>query len=347
MTKSTLYSTMQLIAEILDFNDNPEALSDRIKKTSVDWDTFVTVGSKHLMLPALYCQLKAKRLLPLIPADLTIYLEEIASINRGRNTILLAEAREISELFNKEQINHVFIKGMALIAGHTFKDHAERMIGDIDILIAENQLNTAFDILTQHGYSDTVDSILERKRHRHLPRQISPEKFGAIELHSDILTYKYKHLITSDKVLNNKRIIDGIALPSLEDAIKTAVYAFQINDKAHLYGYFSFKTIYDCLALQLLTQPSLLKQLSEEKHSQSFLLISSVFFKGLQPWKSSLYSKLLKRYYTLSFQNSILGNLLHSLVKHLIFLHIRLLLVFKSQHYRSFILRNKTIIKNK
>lgn len=347
MTKSALYSTMQLIAEILDFNDNPEALSDRIKKTSVDWDTFVTVGSKHLMLPALYCQLKAKRLLPLIPADLTIYLEEIASINRGRNTILLAEAREISELFNKEQINHVFIKGMALIAGHTFKDQAERMLTDIDILVSDSQIHTAFDILTQYGYTDTVTSIIKRKNRRHLPRQVSPEKFGAIELHSDILIHKYTHLILNDDVLNNKRIIDGIAIPSIEDAIKMAVYAFQINDKAHLYGYFSFKTIYDCLALQLLTQPSLLKQLSEEKHSQSFLHLSSVFYKELTPHKSSAYSKVVKRYFVFKLNHPKWGHIIHVSIKIYNNIQVRIQLLAYNKSYRRHILTHKLGIKLK
>ena len=126
---------MQLIADILSFNTNQEALSEQFKHKPTDWDAVVIVASQHLMLPALYCQIKAKDLLHLIPEDLQLYLEEITAINRGRNEVLLKEVHEISEILKKEQIDHVFIKGTALLASDVFKDPAERMIGDIDILV--------------------------------------------------------------------------------------------------------------------------------------------------------------------------------------------------------------------
>ena len=90
---------MHLIADILSFNNNQEELTEHFNKTSIDWDAIVIIGSKHLMLPALYCNLKTKDLLQLIPEELQIYLEEITAINRGRNEILLKEANEISNIF--------------------------------------------------------------------------------------------------------------------------------------------------------------------------------------------------------------------------------------------------------
>ncbi|HUH28800.1 nucleotidyltransferase family protein, partial [Gelidibacter sp.] len=187
MTKRSFSTTLQLIADLLNFDNNQETLANHLSNHTIDWDTVVIVASRHLMLPALYCRLKAKNLLPLIPEDLAFYLEEITSINRGRNEILLKEVLEISEILKKEQINHVFIKGVALIAGNTFHDPAERMIGDIDILVAHDQIHTAFDLLTDQGYTNTVTSNIERDNHRHLPRQVSEKQYGAIELHNEVL----------------------------------------------------------------------------------------------------------------------------------------------------------------
>ena len=265
MAKKTVYTTMQLIADVLSFNNNQEALAQQMQHTRMDWDGFVTVGSAHLMLPALYSRLKAKDLLPFLPEDLTIYLEEIAEINRGRNETLLQEAYNISKIFEKEHINHVFIKGMALLAGQVFKDPTERMIGDMDILVAHHQLQQAFDLLVQHGYTDTVDTVIEQKYRRHLPRQVSPQKIGAVELHSEILVHNYKHLLKIEQVLKNKRIVQGIAIPSLEDCIKISIWARQINDRAHRYGYFNFKTIYDCLVLNLPNNEILLAKLANNQ----------------------------------------------------------------------------------
>lgn len=336
---------MQLIADILSFNNNKEALSKFIKNTSIDWDAVVIIGSKQLMLPALYCQLKDKALLHLIPSDLNIYLEEIAKINKGRNEMLLKEAHEISEIFYKEHIDHVFIKGMAQIAGHAFKDIAERMIGDMDILVAKKDLYKAFDLLAKNGYTDNIDQNFEQKHSRHLSRQVSQKKFGAIELHSEVLVHNYKHLMSNEQVLMNKRTIDGIAIPSIEDSIKIAIFALQINDRAHLYGYLGYKPIYDCLALNLPTEKTLLKNLSNEKHSQSFLNISSTFFTELTPYKTSNYSTLLKRYFIFRLNYPKLGNFIFLSIKGLNNIHIRIKLFITNKSYRNHILNNKILLK--
>lgn len=338
---------MQLIADVLSFENNQDALSEQIKNTAINWDHFVIMGSTHLMLPALYCRLKAKDLLTLIPEDLTIYLEEIAAINRGRNEVLLQEAHEISEVLNKAHIDHVFIKGIALIAGQVFKDPTERMIGDMDILVAQNQLQQAFDLLTKHGYTDTIDSVIESKYRRHLPRQVSPQKTGAVELHSEILKHEYKHLLPHEQVLKNKRMVQGIAIPSVEDCITITILARQINDRGHRYGYFNFKTIYDCLALQLPNHQKLLDKLNNDKYSQSFLHISNVFFNELKPSKSSFYSKLISRQFKLRLDNQFLGNLTHSVIKLSVNIQLRLKLLAYSKSYRTHLLRNKIFNKSK
>ncbi len=336
---------MQLIADILSFRQNQDTLSKQFKESNTDWDKVVIIASHHLMLPALYCRLKDKGLLPLIPPDLNVYLEEIASINRGRNEVLLNEVHEISEILTRENINHVFIKGTALLASDTFKDHAERMIGDIDILVAESQIYAAFDIMTNNGYTQSLERDYESDTGRHLQRQVFPGKFGAIELHSEILHYTYKHLINKQQVLINKRIINGISVPSLEDFVKISILALQINDKAHLMGYLQFKTVYDCLVLDLANKPNLVKELSEKKHSQSFLQISSIFFNELTPTESSKYSKFLERYYLFRLEHPKLGYLMYSSLYLSKKNFDRLRVFLLNKHYRAYILKNKIFTK--
>ena len=336
---------MHLIADILSFNNNQEELTEHFNKTSIDWDAIVIIGSKHLMLPALYCNLKTKDLLQLIPEELQIYLEEITAINRGRNEILLKEAHEISNIFKKENIEHVFIKGIALIAGNTFEDIAERMIGDIDILVASDQLQTAFEILNQSGYEKTIAFNYETKNFRHLARQISRHKFGAIELHSDILIHKYRHLIIKEEVLKNKRIINGIAITSIEDSIKIAILGLQINDKAHILRLINFKTIYDYLSLNLFSNNVFRKNLCHDKHTYSFLLLSSVFFTDLTPDKSTIYSTFLKHYFIFGLRNPKLRHLAYTLLKAKLDIHERLTLLIGNKSYRMHIFKNIWLIK--
>lgn len=347
MPKQSTYATLQLIADILSFQENRDNLSKQIKQSKINWDPVVTIASQHLMLPALYCRLKAKKLLDLIPDELNVYLREISSINRGRNGVLLKEVHEISEILNKEKIEHVFIKGTALIASDTFKDNAERMIGDIDILVAKNQTHTAFDILTLNGYTQSLEREYKSETGRHLQRQISPNKFGAIEIHSEILQHTHKHLINREQVLKSKRSINGIAVPSLKDSVRISILALQINDNAHPFGYISFKTIYDCLALGLVNNHKLLKDLSINKHSQSFLKVSSVFFKELTPNKSSNYSTFLHNYFIFRINNPKAGALMYKSVSHIKKNLDRIKLFVESKYYRAHILNNRILTKKR
>jgi hypothetical protein len=344
LAQSSIYTTMQLIADILSFKNNQDILSKQFTQTSIDWDAVVIIGSKHLMLPALFCRLKEKGLLPRIPKELHIYLEEIARINRGRNEILLQEAHDISEIFNKEQIDHVFIKGVALIASDAFKDLTERMIGDIDILVAPHQLHQAFDLLEQNGYVENIRSKF-KKQHRHLSRQINPNKIGAVELHSEVLTHKFKQLIDINVLLKNKQKGISINVPSSEDFIRIAILTTQINDKGHFYGYINLKTIYDCLVLGLQGNIKLLPALSEQKHTQSFLAVSKTFFPELRPSRTNWYSNLLSWYYKFKITQPNAGQKIQSVIYLINAVKYRLHLLICNKNYRKHVMQNKLIYR--
>ncbi|RXJ46014.1 nucleotidyltransferase family protein [Gelidibacter gilvus] len=347
MEKSSTYQTLQWIAEILSFKNNEAQLTSKIRATKLNWEHIVIIASQHLMLPALYCQLKAKNLLPYIPTDLDEYLEELTAINRNRNEKLLKEARAISEVLNHAQIDHVFIKGIALIAGGTFKDIGERMIGDIDILIAPSQIDEAFNLLEHKGYTENVSFNYETKNYRHLARQIDPNKLGAIELHSEVLVHKYRALLDPNVLLKNKQKIDGINVASTEDSIRIAIFTTQINDNAHFFGYIKLKTIYDCLALGLQDNVELQQVLSNIKQSQSFLKLSSIFFSELQPFKTSSYSRLLKTYFCFKTKHPRLGWLTQKTLTFITAFLERLKLLMVNKSYRTHILKNKISIRKR
>ncbi|OBX25507.1 putative nucleotidyltransferase-like protein [Gelidibacter algens] len=329
------------MADILSFETNGVALMSLFNTTETNWDAVVTIASQHLMLPALYCQLRAKGLLSYIPKDLELYLEELTAINRNRNEVLITEAHAISELFHKSQIDHVFIKGLALIAGHTFKDRAERMIGDIDILVAPNQVQQAFTLLEVNGYTQTVAFNYIQKNYRHLSRQIHPKKMGAVELHHETLVHKYRLLIDTTSVLQKKQHIEGIFVPSIEDAIRIAIFTSQINDKAHLFGYIKFKSVYDCLALELHQNKELLHVLSSQKHAQCFLELSSLYFPELKPFQTNGYSKFIKSYYRYKLTHPKMGHYCQKTLYLLDAVGERLNLLVGNKSYRMHVLRNK------
>ena len=105
--------TYQHIANILSFETSNPKLEKDLSHPTFDWDAIVVEGSKHLVLPAIYCRLKAKQLLHVLPEELNTYLEGITSINRNRNESILKQVHSISQLLNEHHIDHVFLKGSA------------------------------------------------------------------------------------------------------------------------------------------------------------------------------------------------------------------------------------------
>ena len=176
--KNTYKDTLELIASILSFENKTTDLESQLNSNQIDWEQFVVIASEHLVLTTCYCRLKQKDVLPLIPEDLKSYLEQITTVNRNRNLTLIDEIKSIAKLLNTQKINHVFIKGAAMLLGNFYTDIGERMIGDIDILVDSKQAELAFDTLKENGYSSLVEFNYEVAHFRHLSRQYDSEKNG-------------------------------------------------------------------------------------------------------------------------------------------------------------------------
>lgn len=210
-----LVTTYQLIADILSFDSSDTQLKQTLTQPNVDWDALVTEGSRHLVLPAIYCRLKSRALLNLLPKDLATYLDEITTINRNRNSAIIEQAKSLAHLFNSHNIEHVFLKGTALLALNCYEDNAERMIGDIDILIPKHQVQTAYKLAQENGYNPIKSTLGERFfEHKHLPRMVPVAHMAAIELHIKLfVTYKYDTLLP-ENVLNKKNTDALLNIPS-------------------------------------------------------------------------------------------------------------------------------------
>lgn len=337
----SLKQTIQLIVDILSFERSDDDLKQQLSNTDTDWDQMVIVASKHLVLPAVYCRLQQKSLLGFLPEDLVFYLEELTQLNRERNLTLLDEIKNISELFQKNQIQYVFIKGIALLVGNYYKDIGERMIGDIDILIASKDLDEAFDLMVTEGYDQFVTFNYEVKNYRHRPRQISDMHLGAVELHDQLLKHNYNHLIDKDSFLSNLEIVDGIAIPNSEDLILNTILAHQINDRCYYYNTLKLKGVYDTFVLGLPENKTELKKVSKQKYGLAFINLVSVFSPSILTSLETLPSRFKKRTYQLSLNFPIFGKYLLQLKSNYMAISERIKLLVFNRSYRSHVLRNK------
>ena len=227
-----------------------------IEINDINFDNLIKLASRHLMLPALFFNINKKNISYLFPEDFIEYIKNIYSINKARNTVLLKEAKELSELLYKNNINHIFLKGTALLLSNVFEDIGERMFCDIDFIIQHKDEQKVEKVLEKNNYFEIniVDLSLERFgrifRPIHLPRRINKNKTIAIEPHLELLSPSRRHVFNSKKLIsafNDKS--KTIKTPSKPFLFDHCIYALQINDNRFFNSYHSHRSIYDIYKL--------------------------------------------------------------------------------------------------
>ncbi len=280
---ASLHSIFQDIADIISDESNTETLKLKIETNQLDWEKIVPVASKHLVIPLLYCKLKEKDLLDILPVDLQSYLEEITNQNRDRNKTIIKEVNEISLLFKKHEVDHVLLKGVALLISGIYNDIGERMIGDIDVLVNPDQLLKAQEILLQDDYTSAKESLTDKFiEQKHLPRLIPKTKLAAIELHRRLLHVKSNKILHEKDILKNKHTQKDIYIPDDKTLFLHGVLNFEVNDLGYYYNYLGLRNAYDGLILleKLNTKQS--SKYLTNKYVRSFFNKVSCYFSLIQ-----------------------------------------------------------------
>lgn len=247
------------VAKCLTLDNHPERtkeVKEAITNKTVDWENVVRLSSGQLVLPAFYLQLKRNGLLPELPEDLIVYLGEITDLNRERNLAILDQAKGITSILNAHNIFPVFLKGVAHLLGGLYNDIAERMIGDIDILVQEDRMVEAADILISQGYKPIVEYQPNMFRElKHYPRLQNFDCQAAIEIHKEVISPPHQKIFRGFELIHDKQQVtrwQGEAfIPSIQHLIIHNVFNAQINDKSFIYGDILLRQMYDLWLLSL------------------------------------------------------------------------------------------------
>lgn len=239
----------------------------------INYEKLVHGISSHLMLPSFYVRLKRKNQLNFLPKELSEYFKEIYVLNEKRNKILKKEIAELSKILNSNKINYVFLKGSAMILDNIFHDIGERMIGDIDILVSEEQVEDASNLLKSKGYTQVPKYYYFKQRHA--PRLKNKEKLFAIEIHRRIVDRDPKKKLPTDIILKNKSITNnGIAIINSEFLLLHCVYNYMLNDYGSDNARYSYKTFYDFNRI-IEKYPSFDKKILNDDIIKKYLIMSN------------------------------------------------------------------------
>ena len=260
-------STTRFISDIL-FDKEINLVSFPAKNDDKFWDQFVKIGSSHYVIPALYYKLKERDYLRLLSDELVSYLQEIYNQNLKRNLNLVKEVNEISNLFITNNIDHIFLKGAALVSSIYKETLGIRMVGDIDILIKNDQIKKAKLIMENYGYKSRF-LFFPNVNKRHYDRMINNKKFFAVELH---WTISDKIKFDCAKFMNTKKNLNNIFIPNANDLLFHTIINYQLNDYGSIKASFHLRTLFDVVNISN-TKADLIKQVPNSLHVRKIQVI--------------------------------------------------------------------------
>ena len=332
----TPHNTLQCIANILTYRTNATALETQLRQfTDEDWLDLVKVGSSHLVLTTIFCRLKQKRTLQILPKDLEIYLHDLTAINRNRNNTIFKQIEALSQLLKTNNINHVFLKGSALLVSGYYKDFGERMIGDIDLLVDQTQIPNTMAIIRSNGYTKTIGYAYQTIGFRHEDRLINPKELAAIEVHSALFNQPNDKLILPKTILDSAIINNGFSIPSRFYMCLSQVLSYQINDDAHYYNILGLKPFYDSLCLNLHNNQNAIAYLNKLKFGKSYLLLFEYYLKDA----NTKYNSIRLRSYKIKQKHPLLGQNIFRIKQSILFIKKRLTLVVSNRFYRKHVFK--------
>ena len=247
--KETLFFIAKCLTISLE-EKNRQEIEKQLKSKYIDWDAVVKVSSGHLVLPALYCNLKHTDFLHYLPSDLTRYMEHITSLNRARNEEIITQATALNSLLLEKGVRPIFLKGTGNLLAGIYDDISERMVGDIDFIFSKKGYPKGITILREFGYSEVKkQEYYPPNESRHYRRLQKENNIAAIEIHKELIIKEYANEFNYSFVDKDTQIINAAAVLSYANKLNLSIIANQINDSGFYYKTMALRNAYDVFLL--------------------------------------------------------------------------------------------------
>lgn len=174
----------RVLLEILEA-DNDESIRNKQSElfANIDWELFIQLSMHHRVYPLIYSKLKRIDK-EWIPSQIIQTLSHEYKKNTLQMLKLSGEMGELGELFNKNEIYLLFLKG-PVIADDLYENISLRTSKDLDILIQKEDLRKAEHLLLSFGYERVIapSAPQEWKWTYHHEIYYNPYKKIQLEIH--------------------------------------------------------------------------------------------------------------------------------------------------------------------
>lgn len=282
--KELFYFTGRCLA----LDEHPEfrkQVIELFRAEGADLENFVQLCSDHLIIPAIYLKLKAHELLNYLPEEYIQALNGIYDLNCERNRQILKQIDNITAVLNQENIQPVFLKGTANLLDGVYCDLGERMIGDIDFLVKEDEYLKAAHLLEAQGYSNTRTRYFDVLRFKHYPSLVKSDEPAAIEVHRMVFDKKFSRGFDAGLIFSQKKTLHekhGLYVPSDEHKLIHTFIHSQIADQGHSLHVAHFRGLNDLYRLSKRIDVSVLARQTVYPHEANSWLAMGQRMMGLQ-----------------------------------------------------------------
>ena len=252
--------------------------------------------------------------------------------------MLISESKELSQLLHKNNINHIFLKGSALILSNVFEDIGERMIGDIDFIVQDKDKEKIKNLLYNKNYYGLFpDSLFTFFKPRHFPRIVQKNKTIAIEPHTELLSPGYRCVINSKELINDfKDEAKSIKTPSKSFLFDHCIYNLQINDRGLYNSNYSHRSIYDIFKINCKNRLDI-KNIKKDIYTKHYFLTINKF----EIFDINITSTLLNSY----FDKLIMVG--RNILRKIYIRSIQIVELFVNYNYRKYALNKIINFSNK
>lgn len=212
----------------------------------------VALASHHLVTPALHPRLVEVGLAAQFDDELRQYFETIADLNRNRNLRISAQLVELVHLLARFGIQPIFLKGTAHLLLGLYRDIADRVIGDVDLLVEEEDFKKTIKIMTEAGYV-SVKGHAEHAHHHHYPPLARNDSEACVEVHKSPVPSPYDRALPTSMLAQRARPIqigdNQAAIPCPQDLLVHNIVHSQLADRGFWSSEFLLRDAYDLILL--------------------------------------------------------------------------------------------------
>ena len=206
---------------------------ERLVRAGLNWDLFWSVAARQRVRPLAASVLLGPSLAPLVPADCLRDMRRLRAELALSNSTIYTEMKRLGLALTSGTIPVASLKGVHL-ANRLYGDPVQREVGDIDLLVPEEDVGPARSVLYHAGYAQLkgVESELSHHRFHEAPFvKAGPVTGFVVELHWKLSDPRF---VTIDYGDLWRRVLEGGTdragchqLPAEETLLFLALHVFK------------------------------------------------------------------------------------------------------------------------